>query len=174
VHLGNASFYFFISARDYKPLNNRGVGFYLKPAKLFKTQKMVTLRNSEQPRFCWDLCNINNFFFRTISLYNEFMGHLNNREFARSTFLPGMWVKVVRKNHPPSEYKMYQLIDLSQGGISFKSQDINEFKRGDEFYILEIERKVLAESIVAIVRYVEPIDKFGIDFKVGVEFQARV
>ncbi len=85
-----------------------------------------------------------------------------------------MWVKVVRKNYPPSEYKMYQLIDLSQGGISFKSQDINEFKRGDEFYILEIEKKVLAESIVGIVRYVEPIDKFGIDFKIGVEFQARV
>ena len=126
------------------------------------------------PRIPLNLRNINNFFFIVNSLYYEFMGHLNNREFARSTFLPGMWVKVVRKNYPPSEYKMYQLIDLSQGGISFKSQDINEFKRGDEFYILEVEKKVLAVSLVGIVRYVEPIDKFGIDFKIGVEFQARV
>ena len=102
------------------------------------------------------------------------MRRLNNREFNRSTFLPGMWVKVVRKNQSLADYKLFQLIDISQGGISFKIQDRNEFKRGDQFYILEVENKLLADPIIGIVRYLEPIDQFGIDFKVGVEFQAKI
>jgi hypothetical protein len=102
------------------------------------------------------------------------MRDINNRQFARSSFLPGMWLKLIRKGDAPNDFKMYQLIDISQGGISFSCQNKNEFKRGDEFYILEIERKVLTETIIGIVRYVQPIDKFGVDFKIGVEFQARI
>jgi hypothetical protein len=102
------------------------------------------------------------------------MRDINNREFNRSSFLPGMWVKVIRKDNAHNDFKMYQLIDISQGGISFSCQDKNEFKRGDEFYIVEIERKVLTDTIVGIVRYIQPNDKFGVDFKVGAEFQARV
>lgn len=102
------------------------------------------------------------------------MSDINNRLFERFDFQPGMWVKVVRVNQKISDFKMYQLIDLSQGGISFKSHSKTEFKRGDEFYILEVEAKVLEDDIKAVVRYVRPLDEFGVDYKVGVEFLSKI
>jgi hypothetical protein len=85
-----------------------------------------------------------------------------------------MWVKVVRENQRISDFKMYQLIDLSQGEISFKSHAAKEFKRGDKIYILEVEAEVLDDPIKAVVRYVKLLDEFGVDYKVGVEFLAKV
>lgn len=102
------------------------------------------------------------------------MSDINNREFDRYPFEPGMWVKVVRVNQKISSFKMYQLIDLSQGGISFKSHAAKEFLRNDEFYILEVEGNILVDPIKAIVRYVTPMDEFGIDYKVGVEFLEKL
>lgn len=81
---------------------------------------------------------------------------------------------MVRVGQGLSDFKMYQLIDLSQGGISFKSHAAKEFKRGDQFYILEVEAEVLSDPIRAIVRYVKPLDEFGVDYKVGVEFLAKL
>ena len=102
------------------------------------------------------------------------MGDINNREYDRFDFAPGMWVKVVRINQRISDFKMYQLIDLPQGGISFKAHSKTEFKRGDEFYILEVESQVLEDEIKGIVRYVKPLDEFGVDYKVGVEFLGKL
>ncbi len=102
------------------------------------------------------------------------MADINNRQYDRFPFQTGMWVKVVRKDQRVSDFKMYQLIDLSQGGISFKSHEAKEFKRGDQFYILEVEAEILEDPIKAIVRYVKPMDEFGVDFKVGVEFLEKV
>jgi PilZ domain len=102
------------------------------------------------------------------------MGSINNREHDRFPFTSGMWVKAVRPNQPISEFKMYQLIDISQSGISFKSHDRTEFKRGDNFYILEVESPILEDEIKAIVRYVKPLDEFGVDYKVGVEFIGKL
>lgn len=98
---------------------------------------------------------------------------VNNREFTRFDFKPGMWLKVVRPGQNLSEFKMYQLIDISQGGISFKIHSANEFTRGQEFYILEVEAAVLAEPLKGKVRYVKAMDEFGVDYKVGVEFLDR-
>ncbi len=102
------------------------------------------------------------------------MGSINNREYERFDFAPGMWVKVVRVNQKISDFKKYQLIDLSQSGISFRTSSKTEFKSGDEFYILEVETKILEDEIKAIVRYVTPVDKHGTDFKVGVEFLGKI
>lgn len=102
------------------------------------------------------------------------MADINNREHERFPFTPGMWVKVVRLNEKISDFKMYQLIDISQGGISFKSHKIDEFRRGDLFYILEVESEILSDEIKAVVRYVMPLDEFGVDYKVGVEFLERI
>jgi hypothetical protein len=73
-----------------------------------------------------------------------------------------------------NDFKMYQLIDVSQGGISFKSHNARVFKRSDQFYILEVEAEVLEETLMAIVRYMKPMDEFGIDYKVGVEFIDKI
>lgn len=102
------------------------------------------------------------------------MSDINNREFNRFPFEPGMWVKVVRLNQNISDFKMYQLIDLSQGGISFKCHHAKEFLRNDEFYILEVEGNLLEDPIKAAVRFVRPMDQFGIDYKVGVEFLEKL
>ncbi len=69
---------------------------------------------------------------------------------------------------------MYQLLDISQSGISFKAHSKTEFKRGDRFYILEVETQVLDDEIKAVVRYVKPMDEFGVDYKVGVEFLGKL
>jgi hypothetical protein len=98
------------------------------------------------------------------------MNKINNREYTRHNFAPMMWVKVLRKGSPVVDFKMYQLIDISQGGISFKSHAANEFKRKDQFQILEVEGKKLDRPLRAVVKYVQYLDEFGIDFKVGVEF----
>lgn len=101
------------------------------------------------------------------------MSAINNREFPRFDFRPMMWVKVLKKGQHPLDFKMYKLLDISQGGISFICHSSTEFKRKDEFHILEVENELLESPIYAIVKYVKPLDEHGIDFKVGVEFIAK-
>ena len=67
------------------------------------------------------------------------MSDINNREFERFDFTPGMWVKINKANQKISDFKMYQLVDLSQGGISFKSHSKSIFERGNKLYVLEVE-----------------------------------
>ena len=65
---------------------------------------------------------------------------------------------------------MYQLIDISQSGMSFKSHNKTEFQRGTEFYVLEIAGTHLQKALLGKVRYLKPLDEFGVDIKVGAEF----
>lgn len=99
---------------------------------------------------------------------------INNREFDRFDFRPGMWVKINKVNQKISDFKMYQLIDLSQGGISFRVHSKTEFMRGYNLYVLEVESLILKDALKAVVRYVSPMDEFGVDYKVGVEFIRKV
>jgi hypothetical protein len=98
---------------------------------------------------------------------------VNNREFTRHNFKPLMWVKIVRIYQRPDEFKMYRLIDISKSGISFMINDSQEFRRKDEFIILEIEPVVLEEPILAQVKYVSTMDDFVVDYKVGCEFISK-
>jgi c-di-GMP-binding flagellar brake protein YcgR len=99
---------------------------------------------------------------------------IENRQFPRFKFKEGMWLKVVKKADENSKFKMYRLLDISQGGISFICNDRNEFKHDDALFILEIEGKTLDHVIYAEVRYIAPLDEHLIDFKVGVEFITKV
>ncbi len=96
--------------------------------------------------------------------------NINNRTHARFEVQPGKWVKVW-KNNPGLQ--VLQLIDISQGGMSFLSLDAKEFKRGDHFLVVDFKDKTLKQKILAVVRYVkvnvEIQDKYT-DYKVGVEF----
>ena len=102
------------------------------------------------------------------------MADINNRDHVRYQFSQGKWVKVVKKDKNLSDFKMFQLIDISQSGISFKSHDKKEFKRGEEFYILEIGDRILDEPIIVKVKYLQPLDQFGVDIKVGAEFLSKI
>ena len=98
------------------------------------------------------------------------MGKINNREHKRHDFPAFKWAKIVRPNNRLSNFKMYRLIDISQSGISFVINNSEEFKRNDEFFILEIHDRMLAEPLRAKVRFIQEHDEFGIDYKVGCEF----
>ncbi len=95
---------------------------------------------------------------------------INNREHPRFESNSGKWVKIQKEG---SKFEIYQLIDLSQGGLSFIILDAEEFKRGDRLLIVEFKDKVIEKPLLAIVRYVkvniEIEDKYA-DYKVGVEF----
>ncbi len=95
---------------------------------------------------------------------------INNREHPRFESKSGKWVKVQKEG---SKIEIYQLIDLSQGGLSFIILDPEEFKRGDRLLVVEFKDKKIEKPLLAIVRYVkvnvEIADKYA-DYKVGVEF----
>jgi hypothetical protein len=95
---------------------------------------------------------------------------INNRVHPRFESKSGKWVKVQKEG---SRVEIYQLIDLSQGGLSFIILSSDEFKRGDRLLIVEFKDKKLEGPILGIVRYVkvniEIEDKYA-DYKVGVEF----
>lgn len=98
------------------------------------------------------------------------MSTINNRDFTRYNFRPNMWVKILRVGQKTHQFKMFKLLDVSKGGISFISHSATEFKRKDEFHVLEIEGKILETPLRAVVKYVRSMDDFGIDYKIGVEF----
>lgn len=95
---------------------------------------------------------------------------INNRSHKRFDSKSGKWVKIQKEG---SRVEIYQLIDLSQGGISFIILDAEEFKRGDRLIIIEFKDKKLSAPLIGVVRYVkvnvEIEDKYA-DYKVGVEF----
>jgi hypothetical protein len=102
------------------------------------------------------------------------MDEINNREHSRFSFPAGSWVKIVIKGQSANDFKMYELIDISQGGISFKSHVSHEFKRGVEFYVMEIGGKIIKEALLGKVRYVKPLNELKIELKVGAEFIERL
>lgn len=101
------------------------------------------------------------------------MTSINNRQFTRFNFAEGMWVKVSRP-FDQDEFKMYQLLDISQGGIAFKCHEAQEFKRGNQLFITQIEDEILDRPILCKVMYVRPNDEYGIDFRVGIEFIGKI
>lgn len=95
---------------------------------------------------------------------------INNRTHPRFEAKPGKWVKVFSKN---PGMQIFQLIDISQGGMSFLSLSADDFKRGDQFVVVDFKDRKLRHKIVAIVRYVKVnLELTGsyTDYKVGVEF----
>jgi len=95
---------------------------------------------------------------------------INNRAHERFDVQPGKWVKVW-KNDPGTQ--IMQLIDISQGGMSFLSLDGDEFKRGDHFLVMDFKDRTLKQKILAVVRYVQvnvQVEDKYVDYKVGVEF----
>ena len=105
--------------------------------------------------------------------YNTKMTSINNRQFTRFSFSAGMWVKVIRP-FDSNEFKVYQLIDISQGGIALRCHNATEFKRGDQIFITQIEDQILDRPISCKVMYVKVDDEFNVDFRVGIEFIEKI
>jgi len=96
---------------------------------------------------------------------------INNRETDRFAFSSVAWVKLFKKVNQEHDFKMYELVDISQSGISFRALHTDEFKRGQEFYILEIGDKILKKALHTKVVYVEEVETDTATFiKVGAEF----
>lgn len=65
---------------------------------------------------------------------------------------------------------MYQLIDLSQGGISLVTHGPHEFKKGTRFIVSSIEGRGLQKEILVVVRYVNQLEESDGGFRVGCQF----
>lgn len=95
---------------------------------------------------------------------------INNREHQRFDSKSGTWVKIQREGKEP---EIYQLIDLSQGGLSFICLSEEEFSRKDKIAVIEFRDKKLTRPLIGVVRYVkvnvEIEDKYT-DYKIGIEF----
>lgn len=95
---------------------------------------------------------------------------INNRAHKRFEVEPGKWVKIW-SNDPGLQ--ILQLIDISQGGMSFLALAAGEYKRGDHLLVVDFKDKSLKRKILAVVRYVKINVQVGADYtdyKVGVEF----
>lgn len=96
---------------------------------------------------------------------------INNRAHPRFDAKPGKWVKAYKQD---SGLQIFQLIDISQGGMSFLSLSADDFKRGDQFVVVDFKDRKLKQKILAIVRYVKVnldlSNSSYTDYKVGVEF----
>lgn len=101
--------------------------------------------------------------------YNRSMNNINNREHPRFEVPAGKWVKLWKRS---LEHGIFQMIDISQGGMSFVSLNADEFKRGDKFVVVDIKDGDLTQKILGIVRYVKVNVDLGqyTDYKVGIEF----
>ena len=102
------------------------------------------------------------------------MSEIDNRAHERFSLPQGSWVKIVINGQSETDYKMFELNDISQSGISFKSHISNEFKRGVEFYVIEIGGKIIKEALLARVRYVRSLNELKVEYKVGAEFIERL
>lgn len=99
---------------------------------------------------------------------------MNNREHQRFDFDSKRWVKILKVGLPSEDYKMYRLLDISQGGLSFIVNSVGEFKRKDQIIVIELEGTTLERPLHAQVMYVQNLDEYGVDYKVGIEFIKKV
>lgn len=95
----------------------------------------------------------------------------NNRKHTRHSFDSTTWAKIRTEGQDKSDFNMYKLFDISEGGVSFVTSSVEEFQRGRRFVILEIEGSEVSRKLFAVVRYVKA-NEHGNDFKIGCEFVA--
>jgi hypothetical protein len=91
------------------------------------------------------------------------------RFFKRSDFKPGTWVKV-SKFSDGLEPRLFQIIDISRGGVGLYFKTQNEFKVGEKFFIFVVGDKVLETPLKFEVLYILPIPGPENLFRAGCEF----
>lgn len=68
------------------------------------------------------------------------------------------------------DIKVYELFDLSQGGMSFLCLDEKFFKVGNQVLVHAFDEKNFESPMIAEVMGVRPADELGVQFKIGLKF----
>lgn len=68
------------------------------------------------------------------------------------------------------DIKIYELFDLSQGGMSFLCLEENFFEKSNTVLIHAFDEKSFESPMVAEVMSIRPADELGVQFKVGLKF----
>lgn len=66
--------------------------------------------------------------------------------------------------------KIYELYDLSQGGMAFLSLEENYFQVSDEIHVHAFDQKSFEVPMIAQVMSTRPADELGVQFKIGLKF----
>lgn len=106
--------------------------------------------------------------FTPVSLDDEDKMFAGKRESPRARPKVEKWAKVASQNTP--EIQLLRIFDLSRGGISFVTMEVNLFPIESKVNILAIEDHVLDDPLVAKVMSHRPIDELDIEFKIGCKF----
>lgn len=78
--------------------------------------------------------------------------------------------KVVRVSASGGELALFTLYDLSTGGMSIVTGDINDFSEQEEISVIGFNEKTFEGPVKAIVRSIRDIDDLVGQYKVGIQF----
>jgi c-di-GMP-binding flagellar brake protein YcgR len=101
------------------------------------------------------------------SLSKEDEVYANQRKTPRAKPKEG---KVVRIVIDEGELLLFTLYDLSTGGMSIVTGDINDFSEQEEISVIGFDEKTFEEPVKAIVRSIRDIDDLVGQYKIGIQF----
>jgi len=106
--------------------------------------------------------------FDRVSIDDEDKLFADKRESPRARPKAEKWAKVVSQKSP--DVQLLRIFDLSRGGISFVTMEVDLFPVGSKVNIVGIEEHVLDDPLLAQVMSHRPIDELDIEFKIGCKF----
>lgn len=104
-----------------------------------------------------------------ISLDEEDQKFADKRDAPRARPQKGKMVRM-KKEGLSGEGRVYELFDLSRGGLGVFSLEDKEFDKGDSIEILAFDSNKLDSPMLAIVRSVRAKDESETSFKIGMQF----
>ena len=137
-----------------------------RPFQLEEEADMVIKSMSE--RSLRDQDFLNNQFI-TLTLDEEEMVYSQMRESPRARPKIDKWLKI--KAQTTNTIQEVRIYDLSRGGISFISMELDLFPKGTKIKVLSIDNFHLDDPLIAEVMSSRAIDELEIEYKIGCQFQ---
>ena len=106
--------------------------------------------------------------FEDLTLEEEDRLFASKRSSPRAKPTEEKWVKVQVLGD--ERIFMLKLYDLSQGGISFITQDNEAFKKDYEIHVLGFDAFDLDDPLIGKIRSLRPVNKMKFEWKVGIKF----
>lgn len=110
-----------------------------------------------------------NLEFNSLSLDEEDILFADKRESPRVRPKKQKLVKVIKKGDPVSN--LFELFDLSRGGMSFVTTLPDYFPKGCEIFVMGFDSFDLDDPLIGTVMGHRKIDDSRVDMKIGIKFQ---
>jgi len=156
--------------QDVKSIQNM-IGVHLDmdekfPSLSLKEEELIVKSLSE--RSSRDQEFLNNQFL-TLSLDEEDRAFSGVRESPRAKPKLDKWLTIqIPTMQGLQEVRIY---DLSRGGISFITMELDLFPKGTKIKVLSIDNFELDDPLIAVVMSSRAIDELDIEYKIGCQFQ---